>query len=459
MNDFPRQKLKELIASNGPALSDDPLRCRDLLLTTCSAYQFEVNVLIAALQEHVASELMRGASNTAYPLLQARLVNDLQTKQKYTTDVARWAVDSWALALGIIQSVPGGSDVAGSQGPSYGASGNPVPAQGATLHDAATDTTVISTNPPSSPVSAAAGGSQQSVVRTDPYASMTPPPPPDYRGPTLDSYPPIPPHSPYSERSDRPRRTPFIVGSIIALLVIVGTIAAFALLNHPAPVAVVRPPTATPVPYPAISTAYLGTVRNTTGNLNANFSLSSVSQDKGNLSGDLTVGLPLVGSGLFTGTVTRSGLLHMVATSNDGSNITITYVGSLASDGSASGTYSVSNNQGGSWSMKAKKTPDVYPILYAKYSGTFYNNANSKTGAITLLPKTQDQQNFSGDFQTNGTTIAFTGTVGTDNSLQFSFTSSGTTIKFVGSDNTDGSLGGTFTSTAGGNGTWRVTPG
>ena len=105
MDNTPRQVLKELIATHGPTLTDNPQRCKGLLLDRCQAQRLEVNLLTDALEEHVHTDL-RQASVTPYPVLQARLVKRLQDNKGTAEDKARWAVDSWALALGVIQVEP-----------------------------------------------------------------------------------------------------------------------------------------------------------------------------------------------------------------------------------------------------------------------------------------------------------------------------------------------------------------
>ena len=108
--------------------------------------------------------------------------------------------------------------------------------------------------------------------------------------------------------------------------------------------------------------------------------------------------------------------------------------------------------------MTSAVAPVVYPILFANYSGTFANTANGQSGAISLANKSQDQQKLYGKFSRLGCLLSFDGTVGSDNSIQFTITPNGATIKFVGSVNTDGSSSGTYTATTGGNGTWKLLP-
>jgi hypothetical protein len=101
MNDLPRQKLCELIAQHGPQLCDDRKRCRNLLREQCGAFKEEIRALDEALREDVADEL-RAAPGAAPPERVARLTRQLQQELDWNEDVARWAVESWALALNVI---------------------------------------------------------------------------------------------------------------------------------------------------------------------------------------------------------------------------------------------------------------------------------------------------------------------------------------------------------------------
>lgn len=101
MNDAPRQKLRELIAQYGPSLIDDPRRCEALLRDFCGQYKREINVLIGALREKVATELLASTRSLPGEVIRARLANRLQDHLALSEQASRWAVESWALALGL----------------------------------------------------------------------------------------------------------------------------------------------------------------------------------------------------------------------------------------------------------------------------------------------------------------------------------------------------------------------
>lgn len=102
MNNIPRQQLYQLIATYGHSLCDDPRRCEALLKDLCAQYRPEVSVLVGALKEKVAAELLASQKNVPQTVLLARLTKRIRENLALTEDAAKWAVESWALALGVI---------------------------------------------------------------------------------------------------------------------------------------------------------------------------------------------------------------------------------------------------------------------------------------------------------------------------------------------------------------------
>jgi uncharacterized membrane protein YkvA (DUF1232 family) len=101
MDDFPRQQLGEIIAQYGPTITEDRRRLENLLSDLCGEYRREINVLISALNERVPQELLSAPEQTLLPVLIAQLSRRLQDDLGLTDEAARWAVESWAMALGI----------------------------------------------------------------------------------------------------------------------------------------------------------------------------------------------------------------------------------------------------------------------------------------------------------------------------------------------------------------------
>ena len=103
MNDLPRHTLARVIAKHGRGICDTPKRVEALLRDLCGAYRREINIIMGALEERVAADLI-AASAAAVPraALLARLAARLRDNLAYTPEAARWAVETWAFALGIL---------------------------------------------------------------------------------------------------------------------------------------------------------------------------------------------------------------------------------------------------------------------------------------------------------------------------------------------------------------------
>ena len=103
MNPIPRQKLIQLVARFGRDICDDPRRCEALLRDFCGdQHQREVFVLVAVVKDRAASELAAAPSGFPKEVLLARLSNRLHANMGFSEDLARWSIESWALALGTI---------------------------------------------------------------------------------------------------------------------------------------------------------------------------------------------------------------------------------------------------------------------------------------------------------------------------------------------------------------------
>ena len=73
-------------------------------MDACSDQQLEVSLLAAAQEERVAADLLKMPAGTPKPIVLDQLSRRLQQRRAFTPEAARWAVDSWALALGIVSS-------------------------------------------------------------------------------------------------------------------------------------------------------------------------------------------------------------------------------------------------------------------------------------------------------------------------------------------------------------------
>ncbi|WP_295440709.1 formylglycine-generating enzyme family protein [uncultured Thiodictyon sp.] len=97
-----RDTLRQLIVQHGRALSDDPPRCETMLRDLCGHHQPEIALLISALQQRVPAALLANAAGLPPPLLVDQLRQRLTKELFLTAEAAQWAVETWALALGIV---------------------------------------------------------------------------------------------------------------------------------------------------------------------------------------------------------------------------------------------------------------------------------------------------------------------------------------------------------------------
>ena len=102
MNNLPRQMLRRILAKYGREISSDARRCEGLLNDLCGSHRREINVLVNAIDERVPLDLLAGARSMPPELLLTRLEKRLEEQTAITAQAARWAVESWALALGVV---------------------------------------------------------------------------------------------------------------------------------------------------------------------------------------------------------------------------------------------------------------------------------------------------------------------------------------------------------------------
>jgi hypothetical protein len=102
MNDVPRQTLRDLVDRYGRALCGDARRCEGLLRDLCGAHRREINILVSAQKERVPLDLLAAQGSMPRSMLLSRLARRLEEHSALTEEAARWAVESWALALGVV---------------------------------------------------------------------------------------------------------------------------------------------------------------------------------------------------------------------------------------------------------------------------------------------------------------------------------------------------------------------
>jgi len=110
VDDRAREALAGLIARFGVSVCDDPKRCagvmRDLLPYECRR---EIHVLVLALGEGIPQRLHSPSSSTIHLPVEGRvpvLASALSSEFGIEGPIAVWAVETWAMALGLIPLAP-----------------------------------------------------------------------------------------------------------------------------------------------------------------------------------------------------------------------------------------------------------------------------------------------------------------------------------------------------------------
>lgn len=99
MNIIPRRKLRYIIRLCGLDICNDPKRCEGMLRDLCPAYKREIHVLLSALRENVAADLIALSGVTPRSVLVEKLVERLYENLGIAREFGRWAVEAWSDAL------------------------------------------------------------------------------------------------------------------------------------------------------------------------------------------------------------------------------------------------------------------------------------------------------------------------------------------------------------------------
>jgi eukaryotic-like serine/threonine-protein kinase len=91
-----------LIRHHGPSLWDEPERCKALLQDAFPTSKREIFVLVSALEERVVPDLLAIPGGRTWDAVADRLARRLVDNKALADHAASWAVESWALALGVI---------------------------------------------------------------------------------------------------------------------------------------------------------------------------------------------------------------------------------------------------------------------------------------------------------------------------------------------------------------------
>jgi WD40 repeat protein len=109
MNELVRQKLREIVHRHGRPLLSDPRLCESLLKDYFGQYKKEIFILVCAVREQVAANLLTSREGVPQEMLHTLLVKRLQNNLALTEEASKWAVETWSHALAGLSSEWAGS--------------------------------------------------------------------------------------------------------------------------------------------------------------------------------------------------------------------------------------------------------------------------------------------------------------------------------------------------------------
>jgi WD40 repeat protein len=93
------QTLGKILVRHGLAPLADAKLCENLLKDYCGAFKEEISLLVLAVRERVASDLLVSQDGLQRDVLRGLLVKRLRKGRTLNEGDARWTVDSWARAI------------------------------------------------------------------------------------------------------------------------------------------------------------------------------------------------------------------------------------------------------------------------------------------------------------------------------------------------------------------------
>jgi hypothetical protein len=103
LDDHARRQLCFIISQYGRTIIDDQRRCRGLLKDLAPNHKRETNLLFQTLDEKIAAELSQNNTIIPLPLQLDHLAQRLHDNCGIQLEFAYWSVESWAIALNVIQ--------------------------------------------------------------------------------------------------------------------------------------------------------------------------------------------------------------------------------------------------------------------------------------------------------------------------------------------------------------------
>jgi WD domain, G-beta repeat len=102
MDDSIRHKLEELVARRGPGLCAAPDQCKQALQRICRKHPTEKYILVNIFELGMVNQILAMPDAASWPALQEELAARLVSERALHDAAARWGLNSWALALGMI---------------------------------------------------------------------------------------------------------------------------------------------------------------------------------------------------------------------------------------------------------------------------------------------------------------------------------------------------------------------
>ncbi len=99
----PRRQLCLIVEQYGQGIMTEPKRCRALLNDLAPQFRLENNLLVMVLEQDIARQLLNPSALMPIELQLERLAQSLHEAVGLEEELAYWATESWALALGVIE--------------------------------------------------------------------------------------------------------------------------------------------------------------------------------------------------------------------------------------------------------------------------------------------------------------------------------------------------------------------
>jgi formylglycine-generating enzyme required for sulfatase activity len=99
--DAVQQALRKIIDTEGSAIIDDKRRVDAFLHDYYGDKHREIRILTTALEENIPRDLLNTSSQVPMEMVLLKLTQRLEDNCGYTEEASRWAIESWAYALGI----------------------------------------------------------------------------------------------------------------------------------------------------------------------------------------------------------------------------------------------------------------------------------------------------------------------------------------------------------------------